>query len=1550
MSVVPAGTIGLTAAQRGMWFAQRLDPANPIYNLAEYVDLRGPLDRDLFTEALRRVLAEAQAMRATFHEHDGEPVQRLAPVSPTPVESVDVSGAPDPEAAAMEWMLADARRALDPARDPLCHFALLDLGPDHVQWYYRAHHMVLDGFSGDLVAGRVAELYRELSGAQPADAGRPFGELAELVAADAEYRTSPAHAKDRQYWLDRFADRPEPVSLSGTQPSMPATFVRRSDRLPDSVHEGLRELAGETRASWPAVTVAAIALYMAKMTGSTDIVLGLPVAARRTPAAKHTPGMVSNVLPLRVPVDPRATVAELVKAASEAMHGALRHQRYRYEDLRRELGLMSEGRRLVGPQVNILMFDSQFAIPGCRTVSRSLTVGPNDDMTFVVDARPVRGGLAIDLHANGEVYRPEQLRGHSERFATLLDRFAGSAPDRPLSEIEVTTAAERERVLHGWNATERPPGTLTALLEAQAVRTPSAEALAFEDQTLTYRELNARANQLAHRLRELGAGPEGHVAVALPRSTELVVALLATLKAGAAYVPLDPGYPQDRIEFVLDDVRPAVVLTCESVAAGLPRAGGPHLVLDDPATRAELARLGTDDLADTDRTQPLRPAHPAYLIYTSGSTGRPKGVLVPHAGIVNRLQWMQWRYRLTGEDRVLQKTPSGFDVSVWEFFWPLTQGATLVLARPEGHKDPAYLAEIIERQSVTTLHFVPSMLQAFLSRPAADRTLPSLRRVMCSGEALPREAQRQFFAQFPEVELHNLYGPTEASVDVTAWQCRPGDEGDSVPIGAPVWNTRTYVLDAALRPVPAGVPGELYLSGVQLARGYLNRGPLTAERFVADPFRTGERMYRTGDLASWREDGNLTYLGRSDDQIKLRGFRIELGEIETALAETDTVAQAAVIVREDGPGGKQLVGYATPAPGAAPDPAALRRELGERLPEYMVPSAIVVLDALPTTANGKLDRRALPAPDYGALTTGTGPRDEVEAILCRAFAEVLGVERVGVTDNFFDLGGDSIVAMRLIARVRRDGLAFTAEDIFAAKTVEALAPQVTAVQDDPADQPAPTGEAPATPIMHWLRERGGSIDRFSQYVLLQTPRGLRAEHLAEALRTLLDRHPVLRSRLVTEPTWRLDVPAEPTADVPLETVPAADLAPEALEVLTATHREAAGDRLRPRDGEMVRAVWFDAGPHQPGRLLLVAHHLVVDGVSWRVLLEELAQAHAAAAAGAPPRPEAAGTSFRSWAGRLEAQAQAPERVAELADWAKTAAHPAPLLPGGPRLDAARDTQGTLRRLDTVLSPETTEALLTTVPARINGNVTDVLLTALMMALPQWREAGWAEDGRLTVALEGHGRTPLADTDDLSRSVGWFTSLYPVTLHLDPSEARAAAAGGGAADRALKDIKEQLRSVPGDGIGYGLLRHLNQDTAGELAGGPGADVGFNYLGRFDSAAEGPDDWGLAPGESVGGMSDPAMPAAYHLDVNALVRGGPDGNRLTAQWSWPPQVLDTGTVGRLATLWQHCLETLVESAHGSATTAGPTPSDLTLNTLSQTELDALEDELGQEWEIA
>ncbi|MYR46487.1 non-ribosomal peptide synthetase [Streptomyces sp. SID5910] len=1017
MTVLP-----LTAAQSGMWFAQALDPLSPAQNTAECLEIDGPLDAQVFADALRRVAAEAEALRVRVEDTPDGPRQHLADVVYLPL-TVRESDAADAEA----WMRADLAEPFDLARGPLFRHALFRVGPERWLWYQRIHHLVMDGYGYSLLVRRTAEVYSALArGEEPAP--RAFGRLADLVEDDTAYRSSPAFEADRAHWSGAFADRPEVPRLAGRGALPSRTFLRRTAHLSPGTTGRLKDLASRLRATWPDVLIAAQALYTARATARTDVVLGLPMMGRMGSVALRVPGMVMNVLPLRLTVTPDATFAELVRQVVLGIREVRRHQRYRYEDIRRDLGLLGESRALVGPLVNVMPFDYGVDFAGAPARARNLSAGPVDDLTVNVYDRADGRGLRVDHDGNPALYGEDDLAAHQERLLHLLDRLAGTDPQLPLAVHAVATPAERALVLDEFNRTERalPPTTLIGPIEAQAARTPDATALVFRDTSLTYAELNARANRLARHLQSLGARPGAVVAVSVPRSAELVVTLLAVLKAGAAYLPLDPDYPEQRLAYMLEDAAPVCAVTDR--AGRLPEGTGTEVVVLDG--------LDVSSYAWTDPGRALTPAHPAYVIYTSGSTGRPKGVVVPHRAIDNRLRWMQHAYGLTAADRVLQKTPSSFDVSVWEFFWPLREGAALVVAEPGGHKDPVYLSRLIREQAVTTCHFVPSMLQVFLAAPDTADCAAVLRRVFCSGEALPRETAQSFARTLEGVELHNLYGPTEAAVDVTYHACDAADSGP-VPIGRPVWNTRLYVLDAALQPCPPGVPGELYLAGVQLADGYLGREELTASRFVADPFGpAGTRMYRTGDLARWTAKGEVEYLGRTDHQVKLRGQRIELGEIEAALAARPGVDGACALVRED-----RLIGYVT---GRA-DPVEVRAALARELPEHMVPAAVVALDAFPLSPNGKLDRRELPAPVFAGGAGTRAPASAREEALTRLFAEVLDAEGVGPDDAFFDLGGTSLLAVRLVARIREEfGAELTIGSLFEAPTPAALAARLDA--------------------------------------------------------------------------------------------------------------------------------------------------------------------------------------------------------------------------------------------------------------------------------------------------------------------------------------------------------------------------------------------------------------------------------------------------------------------------------------------------------------------------
>ncbi|MEW2624635.1 amino acid adenylation domain-containing protein, partial [Streptomyces sp. NPDC048106] len=1407
-------------------------------------------------------------------------------------------------------------------------------------------HIVMDGYSCSLVARRAAEVYTALVNGQPCPP-TVFRPLSRLVEEEQDYRDSTASTRDRDFWSARPAADTEPLLLTGRSAPPADIPLHHTAYLAKDTVTAVCTAAGLGASAWTGAVLALSSAYFARLTGRDTLTLELPVTSRLTAVHRHTPGMLSNILPLTVPVTPRATITDVLAHVSASVRRLLLHQRHRQEDLHTGLG-HAGGQHAFGPMVNILSFDHHLDFAGHHAAAHPLTNGPVPDLALTIAPHTDPDLLKIDLHANPALYTDDDVTTHLTRLQRFITTLA-THPQTPIHHTDLTDPAERTLLLDQWNDTSAavPDSTLPELFEAQAAKTPDAVAVVFEGTELSYREVNERANRLARLLIEQGAGPERFVAVAMPRSAELVIGLLAVLKTGAAYVPIDPEYPADRIAYILTDANPMAIITVEDSGVELP-ADTARILLDGLATRQALSAQASGDLTDSERLAPLHPGVPAYVIFTSGSTGRPKGVVVEHRGIVNRLLWMQDRFGLAADDRVLQKTPSGFDVSVWEFFWPLVVGAGLVVARPGGHRDPAYVAGLIAGQRVTTVHFVPSMLQVFLQEPAAVRC-GGLRRVVCSGEALPPEVVERF-RQVLDVPLFNLYGPTEASVDVSWSECQT-PAGATVPIGRPVWNTRLYVLDAGLSPVPVGVTGELYIAGVQLARGYHDRPGLTAERFTADPFGApGSRMYRTGDLVRWNTHGEIEYLGRADDQVKIRGFRIELGEIESVLTAHPEVAQTAVIVREDRPGDKRLVAYAVPAPDVVLDPQALRAYAAQALPDYMVPSTVMMLDALPLTPNGKLDRRALPAPEFTVSAGGQAPRNPREETLCRVFAEVLGVDGVGIDDNFFELGGDSILAIQVVRRAQQAGLGITPKDLFQLRNVRDLAPVATVVTGDAAeDADAGIGELPPTPMMRWLFERGGSVDHFHQAMVVHTPAGLSFEDLRAALRSVVDHHDMARLRVTRAtdgavPTLEVQKRGAVDVDGRITRIDVRGLPDDEVHELTRTELDAAVQRLDPEAGVVFTVTWCDAGSDARGRLLWVMHHLSVDGVSWRILLADLAAACAAAASGTTPSLSRTGMSFRTWATRSRRLAQ--EAVADLPLWISALTSEEPSL-GPVALDPVRDTYATLRSITLSLPEAPTADLLTTVPAAFHATVQDALLAGLTLAVADWRRRrGLGQGTAVLVDVEGHGRDGLPAPADLSSTVGWFTSLYPMLLDAGEVDWADVWAGGADLGRALKWVKEQVREFSEKGSGFGLLRYVHPETEAELAALPRPQIGFNYLGRFDVSSAAGDDWAAVPEFGLVGGGDPGMGAAHAIEIDAVTENRADGARLTVRWTWPRALFPEAEVRELAEIWFRVLGAL--AAHGQRPDAGGhTPSDLSLGGLSQSEIDDFEDELGSEW---
>ncbi|CAJ4591656.1 syringomycin synthetase [Burkholderia pseudomallei] len=1065
------GRIALSLAQQRLWFLTQLEGVSEAYHMSGAVRLDGPLNREVLQRALNRIVMRHEALRTCFVREEGEPIQVIQPHADLTVSYHDLREAEQSEQRAKDLSQAHASAPFDLSRDLPVRVLLLQLADEAHVVQVVMHHIASDGWSVGVFLQELSALY----GSFIAEQGDPLAPLplqyADYAAWQRRWLASGQLEKQGAFWQTNLSGAPTLLELPTDRPRPPKQSHAGASvevKLGAALSERVKRLSQRHGVTPYMTLLSSWAAVLSRLSGQEEVVIGSPVAGRNRTEVEALIGFFVNTLALRLDLSSEPTVGELLKRTKAQVLSAQAHQDLPFDQV---VERVKPPRSTAHPPLFQVMFvwqnmpAGELTIPGL-TIRAVETPLQTAQFELTLSLREAGDDIVGHLNYASALFDESTVRRYVTYWRRLLEGMTAGPANVSVARLPLLDEAERKQVVYAWNATERDypiEQCIHQLFEAQVDRKPEAIALTFDGRRLSYAELNARANRLAHYLQGRGVGPDRLVALCAERGIEMVVGLLAILKAGGAYVPLDPSHPPERLRRMLDDTNPVAVLV-DDIGADALASFGSHVAARSP--RVHLSR----DIAQWRACSPANPPTPreraarrlAYVIYTSGSSGEPKGVMNEHRGVVNRLWWMQQTYALDERDAVLQKTPFSFDVSVWEFFWPLMSGARLVIAKPEGHKDPAYLSELIDRERVTTLHFVPSMLQAFLEDEGAARGCGSVKRVMCSGEALPPSLVKRFYRCLPDARLHNLYGPTEAAVDVTAWACDAEEGGASVPIGRPIANTRIYVLDEYGQPVPRGVAGELYIGGVQVARGYLNRPELTRERFVDDPFVAGGRLYKTGDLARWRTDGSLEYLGRNDFQVKIRGFRIELGEIEAQLAKVAGVRETVVLAREAAPdtkrhaasnensasnsGEKRLVAYYT---GDA-DATALRAQAAQHLPSYMVPSAYVRLDAWPLTPNGKLDRHALPAPadDAYARAEYEAPQGAKEEALAAIWKDLLPVERISRHDNFFELGGHSLLAITLIEHMRRANLHADVTTLFTAPTLADLAVRVGASRGD----------------------------------------------------------------------------------------------------------------------------------------------------------------------------------------------------------------------------------------------------------------------------------------------------------------------------------------------------------------------------------------------------------------------------------------------------------------------------------------------------------------------
>ncbi|MEU9144178.1 amino acid adenylation domain-containing protein [Streptomyces sp. NPDC048349] len=1512
------GLLPMSYGQRRLWFLENFDPGSAEYHTTFGLRLTGRIDAEAMRAAVTDLTDRHEALRTTFGVVGGQGVQVVHASLAPRWNTADLSGVADGlrEDRLRELVRAEHARPYDLRSGPLVRVLLARLSAEEHVLAVGIHHIVTDGWSTGVVSRELGELYAARVRGERADLAEPPVQYADFAAWQrGRIEDSGVVGRQADWWRERLAgltplelptDRPRPVVRS----TAGAEFL--FELAPGTVARA-RALAGERSATLFMVLTAAVKAVFARHCGQEDIAVGTATSGRGHRDLEQLVGFLVNTVVLRSRVDPAASFGALLDRVKETVLDAFAHEDLPFERLVEVVQPERDAGRTPLIQTMVVLQNAprgEVRMPGLQVSPQPVEhhAAPFDlTLEFTEDGARVAGRIIYSTALFDEA-TVARLAGH---LTVLLDA-AGEDPGRSVADLPMLTRAEFEQAVHGWNDTYRPlpEASLPELFAAVAAERPDAVALVYGPERLTYGELDARANRLAHRLADAGAGPEVLVGLCLERGAQAVVALLAVLKAGAAYVPLDPGYPEQRLAYMVRDAGVRLLVTREGLRDRLPGAAVGVLTVDGP--RGEAAGF-----PDTAPEVALSPDRLAYVIYTSGSTGHPKGVMTSHRSVV-RLVRESGFLDVGPGDAVAQFASLSFDASTLEVWAALLHGARLAV-HPPAAPTGSELGAFLEEHGVTHLAIAAGLFHQVVDDDV--QALRGLRQVIAGGDTVSAEHCARVLAAHPRLRLFNGYGPTEATSLTTVHALGADlDTAAPVPIGTPIGNTRVYVLTPALEPAPAGVPGELYIAGPGLARGYLGRAGLTAAQFVADPYGApGSRMYRSGDLARRRSDGAVEFLGRADGQVKIRGFRIELGEVENALKKHPAVTDAVVVPYEGDSGHRRLVAYLVS--GQEVPAGELRAHLAASLPEYMAPSVFVPLDRLPLTANGKVDRGRLPEPEGAAARPGgpayAAPSGATEEILAALWSEVLGVERVGVRDNFFDLGGDSILSLQVVSRARQAGLQLTSKLLFVHQTIATLAPATGVVTDGRSEPAEVSGRVELTPIQRrFFEDYPEGPDHYTMSVQLELAFDTDPALLERALSAAAGRHDALRMRLTREDGAWVQEYGEPAATA-LLTV--RDLSGLEESEQGAALDEAALAVQRSLDlgtGRLLKGVFFRLGAGRLPRLFLTAHHLVMDGVSWRVLLEDLTAAYARLAQGRPIEPAVRTSSYQQWARRLAEHARGGGFAAELPYW-----NGVPAGAAVPRDGTAPNTFGSSSSICTVLGRAETKALLHQVPSAYRTQINDVLLTALGRVLHRWAGAP------VTIALEGHGREDLFEDIDLSRTVGWFTTAFPVCLDV-PGEDW----GSG-----LKSVKEGVRAIPHRGLGHGALRHLVPEGSGLLAdgadGAAGPAISFNYLGQWDGSTS---TDGLirkrlpAPGRD---QAD-ALSRPHLIDIVAAVGDG----ELRIDWIHSPGNHTAETVERLAGEFLTALRGIIAHclAEGSG---GATPSDFPLAGLDQAAVDRI-----------
>ncbi|MGE5323489.1 MAG: amino acid adenylation domain-containing protein, partial [Actinomycetota bacterium] len=1529
----------LSFGQQGLWFLHQLSPESVAYNIALSIRITSEIDVPALRIAFQALVDRHGSLRTTFASIANVPIQKVHGKAEICFTFEDAQRSS--EAKLHQRLTSEAHKPFDLEHGPLFRVHLFSRSTREHLLLITAHHIILDLWSVAQLMEELGVLYRATRSGATAQLLPPSSSYFQFVAWQKEMLAGDRGHELWSYWGRQLAGE-LPILDLATDFVRPGAQTCSGACSPFTINAelatGLKKLSQDSGVTLYMTLLATFAVLLHRYSGQEEILVGSPTAGRTRSEFASTVGYFVNSVVVRNRISAGSSFEDFLRRdVRKSVLEALAHQDYPFallterlqtvRDPRRSpvfqvMFAMQKGRSLQEQPLSLFSLGETTAridLGGLKMQPFALTQRiAQFDLTLVTAESP--DGLAAMFEYNTDLFDPATISRMTACYQQLLQSIVED-PAEKISRLRLLSVDEAKQLIHACQAqplTSWQHVPVYQLFEQQAARIPHATALIFDAQKVSYRELNELANRLAHHLIHSGVRQGTPVAVCLERSPEMVTSLLAVFKAGAVYVPLDPEYPQERLNFLLRDSGSEVVITRQGlIAAGVEKT---QMIVHLDAEQEAIARESAAN-PESKRDVDI----PAYVIYTSGSTGAPKGVLASHRPLSNHMQWLARECPLDETDRVLHKYSPSFDASLAEIFHPLITGAALVIARAGGQHDPRYLLDLILKQRVTEIDSVPAMLNALVD----DERISSykvLRRVISGGATLTPELRRYICDRLGPVELINMYGPTEATITATFHRCISSHNHARVPIGVPVNDTQVYLLDPGLQPVPVGALGEIYIGGSGLALGYLNRPHLTAERFVPDPFSAipGTRLYKTGDLGRHREPGLLEYTGRVDRQVKLRGFRIEPVEIEQELNKHSSIQDAVVVTKARSSGEEYLAAYVQAVPGERITPSQIRSWLKTILPGHMIPAAIIVLDRLPRLLSGKPDTRSLPEPgNTGSEEPFAPPHDYTEQILVNAWKQVLGRETVSIHDNFFELGGDSILCLQVVAHAREKGLEITPSQMFQCQTIADLALQVNRTNLRVEILEATGQFFPLTPIQRWFFEQDlNELNHYSQSLLLEVSVPLDVTLLEQAIQELIIRHDALRLRFEKgEGGWQQRVAATDSNNA----VKYVDLAHG-----SGQERQKEVDRvtdevrttLNVREGPTIRGTYFDLGANNPHQLFIAVHHLAIDGVSWQIILRDLHHIYEQLKSGRQPAPHSKPLGFQQWSELLQKHAQNNAVRQELGWWTTELSSSTGTIPTDYDGNNTADSSCSLR---VCLPEDETRRLLHEVPRAYRTEINDVLLTALAQTL-----ARWAQQSAVLVDLEGHGREGVIDGADPSGTVGWFTTVFPVPLKMkgesDPGER-------------LKAVKEHLRRIPARGIGYGLLRYLSTDTAvpRKLRALPQAKVSFNYLGQLDKLCP-----SAAPFRILridGPMKTAFRNRSHVLEIDCYIKD----TCLQMQWTYSSELHQQNTIQGLASDFLEELRILIEHC-SSRQEAEYTFSDSPLLELNQRQLKRIQELYG------